>query len=289
MVVLKTSAVEIYEKLPEHLLTLFRCTPHYAIFSDLQGVVAGQNIYDALENVTAETREKQKEFEHYKKIQQYGAEWQQLADLKGEGTKALDKWKFLPMVYKSYKVRPQAKFFVFIEADTSLSWTNLLQWVNRLDSRIPYYAGAPSNVGDLRFAQRGGGFLLSKAAAELYATAYEQKYVSKWEKMTAGECCGDVALALGLNNAHVEFYSAFPLLQGETPASLDWTKRHWCVPVVSWHHMSPNEIDILWNFQQEWVKRNVSTVQSIAIVSLLYEIMRGITIHFYVRVGTLLI
>ena len=289
MVVLKTSAVEIYEKLPEHLLTLFRCTPHYAIFSDLQGVVAGQNIYDALENVTAETREKQKEFEHYKKIQQYGAEWQQFADLKGEGTKALDKWKFLPMVYKSYKVRPQAKFFVFIEADTSLSWTNLLQWVNRLDSRIPYYAGAPSNVSDIRFAQRGGGFLLSKAAAELYATAYEQKYVSKWEKMTAGECCGDVALALGLNNAHVEFYSAFPLLQGETPASLDWTKRHWCVPVVSWHHMSPNEIDILWNFQQEWVKRNVSTVQSIAIVSLLYEIMRGITIHFYVRVGTLLI
>lgn len=84
MVVLKTSAVEIYEKLPKHLLTLFRCTPHYAIFSDLQGVVAGQNIYDALENVNAETREKQKEFEHYKKIQQYGAEWQQLADLKGE-------------------------------------------------------------------------------------------------------------------------------------------------------------------------------------------------------------
>ena len=67
MVVLKTSAVEMYEKLREHLLTLFRCTPHYAIFSDLQGVFAGQNIYDALENVTAETREKQKEFEHYKK------------------------------------------------------------------------------------------------------------------------------------------------------------------------------------------------------------------------------
>ena len=104
------------------------------------------------------------------------------------------------MVYKSYKMRPQVTFFVFIEADTSLSWTNLLQWVNRLDSRIPYYAGAPSNIGDIRFAQRGGGFLLSKAAAKLYATAYEQKYVSKWEKMTVGECWGDVALALGLNN-----------------------------------------------------------------------------------------
>ena len=52
------------------------------------------------------------------------------------------------------------------------------------------------------------------------------------------------------------------------------------MPVVSWHHMSPNEIDILWNFQQAWVKQNVSTVRSIAIVSLLYEIMRGITIHF---------
>ncbi|KAH0082954.1 hypothetical protein KCU66_g19478, partial [Aureobasidium melanogenum] len=33
MIVLKTGASEIYEKLPTHLLTLFRCTRHYLIFS----------------------------------------------------------------------------------------------------------------------------------------------------------------------------------------------------------------------------------------------------------------
>lgn len=256
MVVLKTSATEIYDKLPEHLLTLFQCTPHYAIFSDLDGVVAGHKVYDALENITAETRAKNKEFQYYDKIQEYGAEGQQLADLKGEGTKNLDKWKFLPMVYRAYRMQPYAKFFVFIEADTSLSWTNLLQWTTRLDSRIPIYAGAPSNIGSIRFAQRGGGLLISNAAAKLYATAYDQKYVGKWENRTATECCGDVMVAIALAEAHVEFYSAFPLLQGETPATLDWTKRHWCAPVVSWHHMSPNEIDILWNFQQAWTKKN---------------------------------
>ena len=35
LVMLKTGATEIYEKLPTHFVTLFKCTPHYMIFSDL--------------------------------------------------------------------------------------------------------------------------------------------------------------------------------------------------------------------------------------------------------------
>ncbi|KAF2802687.1 uncharacterized protein BDZ99DRAFT_454356 [Mytilinidion resinicola] len=254
MIVLKTSAADIYDKLPEHLLTLFACAPHYAIFSDLAGTFSGHNVYDALENVTEGTRREHDEFKFYDKIQKYSTEAQHLSDLKGDSSKDLDKWKFLPMVYRAYKLRPATKFFVFIEDDTSLSWTNLLQWLSRLDSRIPLYAGAPSNVGDLRFAQRGGGYLISNAAMKLYTNAYEQRYASKWEKRTASECCGDVMLAIALDDAHVEFYSAFPLLQGESVASLDWTERHWCAPVVSWHHMDSNDIDVVWNFQQSWVR-----------------------------------
>ncbi|KAF1911246.1 hypothetical protein BDU57DRAFT_524696 [Ampelomyces quisqualis] len=34
-------------------------------------------------------------------------------------TRHLDKWKLLPMVYKAYHLRPDARFYLFIEANTA--------------------------------------------------------------------------------------------------------------------------------------------------------------------------
>ncbi|KAF2193919.1 glycosyltransferase family 31 protein [Zopfia rhizophila CBS 207.26] len=248
MVTVKTSATEIYQKLPVHLLTLLECVPDFAIFSDHTGSIAGHPVYDALEQVTNGTRDAYEEFKEHGMMKQHDQ-----SSLPDSITKELDKWKILPMVYKSYKMHPDKRFYLFVEADTSISWTNLLLWVARLDYRIPYYSGAPSFIGSVRFAQRGSGILLSHGALKQYAKAYEERYESDWERRVGKECCGDMVLATALSDAHVEFYSAFPLLQGETPSTLDWTQRHWCAPVVSWHHISPGEIDLLWSLRQNWI------------------------------------
>lgn len=252
MVIIKTSKAEIAEKIPTHLKTVLECVPNFAIFSDHAGKVEGFTIHDALDQISNSTRTRYKEFREYEKLQTQKAD-----DLKpGSVTKDLDKWKILPMVYRAYKMRPYSRFYIFIEADTSLSWTNLLQWMARLDYRIPYYAGAPTFLGSVKFAQRGPGILLSNGALRQYAKAYDERYESEWEPRVGKECCGDMVLATAMTESHVEFYSAFPLLQGETPNSLDWTDRHWCAPIVSWHHMSKEDIEMVWGFQKNWTSKH---------------------------------
>jgi hypothetical protein len=251
MVIVKTSKAEIQDKLPSHLKTLLSCVPNFAIFSDHAGEIDGFTVHDALSSISNITKSSHPEFGEYEKM---------LADEKyipdGAETKELDKWKILPMVYQAYRLRPLSRFYIFVEADTSLSWTNLLQWMDRLDYRIPYYSGAPTFLNDVQFAQRGSGILLSYGALTQYVKTYDEMYEKEWEKRVSKECCGDMVLATTLMDSHVEFYSGFPLLQGETPSSLDWTERHWCAPIVSWHHMTPKEIEGLWDVQTSWTNKN---------------------------------
>ncbi|OAL52482.1 hypothetical protein IQ07DRAFT_585652 [Pyrenochaeta sp. DS3sAY3a] len=246
MVILRTSKAEI-NKLSTHLLGLLSCVPNFAIFSDHSGEFEGHKVYNALESVGFEAKRTHDEFREYQIIH---ADSEHKPDAKR--TRDLDKWKFLPMVYQAYHLNPSAKFFVFIEADTSLSWTNVLQWMNRLDYRIPYYSGAPTFMNSVQLAQRGSGIILSQGALRRYSKSYDELYTSKWEERVGKECCGDLLLAMALNDAHVEFYSSWPLIQGEQPHTLDYTKKHWCAPAVTWHHVNGDDLTGMWEQEKRW-------------------------------------
>ncbi|KZM26833.1 transmembrane transport [Ascochyta rabiei] len=249
MVVIKTSKAEIHNKLSAHLLGLLSCVPNFAIFSDHAGEIDGNPVHDALHNISSAAKQKYDEFSEYKIIT---ADPEYKPDAKK--TKDLDKWKFLPMVYQAYQMNPHAKFYAFIEADTGLSWTNLLQWVDRLDYRIPYYSGAQSFLNKVQFAQRGSGILLSQGALRRYAKSYDERYLSEWEARVGKECCGDMVLATALADAHVELYTSWPLIQGEQPNTLDYTPKQWCAPAVSWHHMDNDALRKSWDMQKKWTE-----------------------------------
>jgi hypothetical protein len=247
MVIFRTSKAEITERLPAHIQGLLSCVPNFAIFSDHAGEIDGIPVHNALEDIGGETKRRHDEFREYQLMH---ADSEHKPD-KGK-TKNLDKWKFLPMVYKAYHLNSAARFFVFIEADTSLSWTNLLQWADRLDYRIPYYSGAPTIVDKVHLAQRGAGILLSQGALRRYAKSYDELYSSKWEPALGKGCCGDLALATALADAHVEFYASWPLMQTETPVSLDFSEKNWCVPAVTWHQTTGALLEDLWLAQKNW-------------------------------------
>ena len=251
MVIVKTSKAEIYNKLSAHLGGLLSCVPNFAIFSDHTGEIDGIPVYDALRDISSEAKHKYDEFREYKIIK---ADPEYKPDTKK--TKDLDKWKILPMVYQAYQMNPHARFYAFIEADTGLSWTNLLQWAGRLDYRIPYYTGAQSYVNHVQFAQRGPGILLSQGAMRRYAKWYEERWATEWEKRVGKECCGDMVLATALADAHVELYTSWPLVQGEQPNSLDYTPKQWCAPAVSWHHMGNDALKRSWDIQKKWTDKH---------------------------------
>lgn len=249
MVVFRTSKAEVQEKLPTHLKGLISCVPNFAIFSDHAGEIDGYTVHNALDSIGSEAKRTHDEFREYQIMH---ADPEHKPDVKK--TKDLDKWKWLPMVYKAYHLNPRMRWVMFIEADTSLSWTNLLQWVDRLDYRIPYHSGAPAFMNGIQIGQRGSGLLLSQGALRRYVKSYDELYERKWEAQVGKQCCGDLLLAMAMNDAHVEFYSSWPLLQGEQPSSLDYTKKHWCVPAVSWHHINGDHLTTMWASEQNWTR-----------------------------------
>ncbi|KAJ4349345.1 uncharacterized protein N0V89_007959 [Didymosphaeria variabile] len=250
MIVIRTSRAEV-EKPPAHLVKLLACAHHFLIFSDHEGEIDGHPIHDALDIIPNTTRSNHEEFLEYEKMK---------ADKKykpsTEKAKALDKWKWLPMVYKVATMAPNHRFYMFIEPETSLSWTNLLQWLDRLDYRIPYYSGVPDTVDDKRYAQRSPGIMLSYGALQQYWPRHEELYATEWEPLAATESRGSLILATAMKQAHVEFYSSFGLLDPETPSSLIWGQKFWCTPVVSWHGLTSTQADSLWDTQEAWTKKH---------------------------------
>ncbi|TKA55300.1 hypothetical protein B0A55_12514, partial [Friedmanniomyces simplex] len=65
VVVMRTGATEIGDKLPVHLNTTMRCYPDTLIFSDYAEVFEGQQVYDALANVDTHVKETNMDFAHY--------------------------------------------------------------------------------------------------------------------------------------------------------------------------------------------------------------------------------
>lgn len=258
LVMLKTGATEIYEKLPTHFVTLFKCTPHHMVFSDLKQDYADFPIRDAIAPVSKQFREQHDDFTLYRKLQQYQREGQDMSKLKGNGGWNLDKWKFLPMLFEAFDEAPaHIDWFVVMEADTSISWTNLLQWLKTMDPGVPYYLGSQNIIGDTTFAHGGSGIVLSRQAAKQMQEKRDEEgkevYNKRWEEITSTSCCGDEIVARALLDADVPLTMAWPLIQGETVATVDFTSNHWCTPAITWHHVTPIEIDALWQFQTDWV------------------------------------
>lgn len=250
-IVLKTGSTEIYEKLPIHLATTFECVKDRLIYSDVQQTFAKIPIRDALALTSNRERE---ELEQYHLLQEQVRLGGDAAYMKGDKSWKLDKFKFLPMISDAYRTfEGRKKWYLFIEADTYVSLHNLVLWLQKLDHTEPIYAGAQVLIGDTEFGHGGSGFLLSDTAAKAFMEEYTARQ-EHWDTIIVGDCCGDKVMAEVLLAADppISLLRAFPLIQGETVTSLDWTETHWCKPAVTWHHVSTAEIDRHYQFELDW-------------------------------------
>ncbi|KAM0721385.1 hypothetical protein Q7P37_002309 [Cladosporium fusiforme] len=253
-IILKTGSTEIYEKLPIHLGTTFDCVKDHLIYSDVQQDLAGATIRDALALTSDHARTEREQLKQYHTLNEYFNLGGDAADLKGDKSWQLDKWKFLPMMRDAHLTfSGRKKWYFFIEADTYVSLHNLLPWIAKLDHKQAIYAGAQVMIGDHEFGHGGSGWLLSSTAAEAISKTYHGN-LSHWENLVDNDCCGDLIMAKVFLGADppIHLLRSFPLIQGETVTSLDWSATHWCKPAVTWHHVDAADIDRLWQFERRW-------------------------------------
>ncbi|KAJ6190072.1 hypothetical protein N7519_000093 [Penicillium mononematosum] len=264
MVVIKTGATESLEKIPVHLRTTLQCVPHFAIFSDYEETINGVRTYDVLRNVSETTMNHEPEFDIYRRLQEVGreglteAEWGDdtngpLGKVNNPGWK-LDKWKFLPMIDEALEVMPDAKWYVFLEADTYMVWPNLINWLAHLNPDRQYYLGSPMQIGETLFGYGGAGIVLSSWTMTLLHE-YQMETKEDLEAMTAHEWAGDCALARALQDVKVDLTWAWPMMMTSRPWEIDhfsegYGRQPWCYPVISYHHMAPKDIEEMWEFDR---------------------------------------
>lgn len=271
LVVLKTGITESQEKVPIHVRTTLRCIPHKLIVSDFEEDVGGMRTLDVFRNVS-ETLYLNQDFAIYNRAQVGGRDALTDKDhtkvangpagMRDNPGWKLDKWKFLPMIKEARAYRPDAKWYVFLEADTYPIWPNLLGWLENFDSTSKLYLGNQMQIGQHTFAHGGSGFVISNAAMHTVAEYYIQN-MEHWEEVTDREWAGDCVLGMALAEAGIGLTWSWPHVITQSIWEQDalgegFGKRLWCYPPFTFHHMTPSDVEFMYAFDQEWFA-NVST------------------------------
>lgn len=280
LIIFRTSSTELEDRFAIHLNTSIRCMPNYLIFSDHEEHFHQERILDALADVDPEISQYNPDFELYRRLRHSGRAALDTAELAGPPDRfanlrgkqdipgwKLDKWKFLPMVNRTLFKRPNMKWYVFIESDSFLMWSMLLQYLEKLDPAKPVYAGSQTYISNVLFAHGGSGFIVSQPALRMVVDHYTANKAAI-ESFTDEHWAGDCVLGKAFTDSGVPFTNVWPALQSDYPAQIPYsgvhvssvsneTSRLWCYPTISYHHMSPVMISNLWHLEQQWLSRTV--------------------------------
>lgn len=161
------------------------------------------------------------------------------------------------MVEQSWELAPNRDWYFFLEADTYLSWPNLLRWLGTLDPRKKLYYGNAVRIYEypkvLFFGHGGSGFLLSGATVKEFAVAH-RGIAKTWDKRVSTMWYGDYVLAAALyEELHLTLSDAKPSLIGDEPSDIPFAEEKWCSPVLTLHHFKSQQLNDLFQYEK---KRN---------------------------------
>jgi hypothetical protein len=265
--IIKTGSTEVMAKLPTHVTTTMLCYRDYLIFSDYDDDLLGERIIDALGTVSSSIQETHADFGLWRRLRDRGrasmlpSELHHALRVQSDEEKfnnpgwILDKWKFLPMMVRTFYELGYKRWYVFVETDTFVFWHGLLQYLSRFDHNEALYIGGQIDIGGASFAHGGSGFAVSypamKRIVEMLADKQNQTH---WENITDSNWAGDCVLGQAFAQVGAQFQIAWPTLQGNPVGDMDFSENGlWCEPAVSYHHMVPEEIEELWGFEQSWI------------------------------------
>lgn len=246
-VAMKSGTMVLHERLPAHFRSTFQCIPDYIIYSDKEETFHGRTIHDVLSQIDGKVRARMPEFQFYDLLQRQQGNFAGLS--MHEGWK-LDKWKFLPFLRATLEARPGAKWFVFMEDDTAIVWSNLIRWLSSYDDKQLHCFAHEERVVDHPFPYGGSGVVLSNAALRK-TIDWMLPRIDHYYNVTRDQVYGDVSLGLLLEDAGIPLTDASTMFQRESPSMLVYTESMWCKPVITHHHMSADDVTSLWRLEQK--------------------------------------
>jgi hypothetical protein len=232
------------------------------IFSDAEQTFQGLQVHDALDELERKIGNDSDPNSMYHRKLRGSAQNLNLEDKDRLTAWKLDRFKNMPMLIKSYRMKPAAKWFIFIDADTYVLWANLLTWLSQLDSNRPLYLGSQVNrtvSENLVFAHGGSGYVISRAAASILAEE-SQEQADRHFNLTKADCCGDAALGIAFRDHGLLLTKSWPAIQGKNLPGLGYDLDYWCFAAITFHHMQSDDILAMYAFENSPARPYVSTV-----------------------------
>ena len=245
--VLKSGHGVLRSRVKTHLESVSACLDdHLLIFSDVDEEIGGYQVIDVLADLRTEFVTGNDQLEDY--VLQ-----KQLADNDTLHSEAIskvkgwqsDKFKFLPQVSRSWRMRPEKRWYVFYEDDTYIVWDNMFRLLTNYDPDLPWYFGSPSpGARGLWMANGGPGYVLSREAVRRLVQgdfdtngAFAGSLLAqRWEDQIMHDCCGDSILGLALQeDAQTNLSGMFPMFQPHPLHGIPLSDSYWCQPVITMH------------------------------------------------------
>lgn len=202
LLVMKTGASESFARIPTQLFTVLSCLDDFLIFSDMDQEIAGYRIHDSLSTVLEEAKNGNSDFDLYRRqkaciVNQ--EDCNKLGNPAKEGWN-LDKYKNIHMAEKTYEMRPDYDWYVFVDADSYVLWPNLVMWLKQLNHKKRLYLGSVALLGGFSFGHGGSGYVVSQAAMADFAGGHPG-IGNQWDMKAKDECCGDYVFARAMKEA----------------------------------------------------------------------------------------
>jgi hypothetical protein len=258
----KTGATEALERIPSLMQTSLRCAQHILLFSDLAQDIGEYHIHNALDSVSTSIIKNNPDFKFYRGLK---ALWEEKGDISAmKGATApddssqnaawnLDKYKFLHVMEKSWAMKPDMEWYILIDADSYIFWSNMLVWLQTMDPSKKSYFGSEVSAGGHRFAHGGSGIVMSGAAVKELVVK-NTGIAETWDGMIRERemCCGDLVLGVVLKELGIVLKDVWPVMSGESPWSLPvgpGTPEYGCRPALTMHHLGPGDMRALSGFE----------------------------------------
>lgn len=263
VVSVKTGATEAAEKIPPLMQTSLRCAQHVLLFSDLAQDIESYQIHDALDTVSPSIVDNNPDFKFYRDLKSLWEKQRDVSAMKGAKSPEdsgqnsawnLDKYKFLHVMEKSWAMKPDMEWYILIDADSYIFWSNMLVWLQTMDPSKKSYFGSEVNVGGHRFAHGGSGIVMSGAAVKELVVK-NRGVAETWDGMIRERdmCCGDLVLGIVFQELGIGLKDVWPVMSGESPWSLPvgrGTSEYGCRPMLTLHHLSPGDMRALSGFER---------------------------------------
>lgn len=266
--VLKLGHYDIGTKILEAQLdTVSACLDNLLIFSDLEEDLPGnRKALDVLADLPP-TYQSHPDFGNYTYMKELHATGKLNVD--AEATAAikgwtLDKYKFLPMIERTWSMSPDKLWYVFFETDSYIFWDNMFRFLSNFDPDVPLYMGSPSPGRRIPetdyqtwFAYGGPGFVLSRAAMQKLLARkvgrdgdyLEPPLSHRWADILSHDCCGDSVLGWALYHAGITLKGFWPLFNPHPLHGVPFSESYWCQPVLALHKTQTDDVAELWRWE----------------------------------------